>query len=138
METRRKPPLLFTPIPDGTERVGKAILDAAYKVHSRLGPGLLEPIYETCTAYEIRESGLCVQTQVCLPVKYEKLSMDSGLRLDILVENCVIVELKAVDVMYPVYRSQLLTYLKLSGLRLGFLINFNVPRLKNGIVRMVV
>ena len=89
-------------------------------------------------AYEIRESGITVQTQVSLPIAYEKLKMDSGLRLDILAENCVIAELKVADMMHPVYQSQLLTYLKLSGLRLGFLINFNVTRLKNGITRMVV
>ena len=88
--------------------------------------------------YELQESGICVQAQVSLPIRYEKLKIDTGLRLDILVDNCVIVELKTVDVLLPIHRSQLLTYLKMSGLRLGFLINFNVPRLKNGIVRMVV
>jgi GxxExxY protein len=138
VENRGKAPSLFAPVPGQVEKVGKAVLDAAYKVHSKLGAGLIESVYETCVAYEIRESGLSVQTQVLLPITYEKLKIDSGLRLDILAENCVIAELKAVDVMHPVYQSQLLTYLKLSGLRLGFLINFNVPRLKNGITRMVV
>lgn len=138
MDFQGKAPALFAPVPSEVERVGKAVLDAAYKVHSKLGPGLLESVYETCIAYEIRESGLTVQTQTVLPIAYEKLKIDTGLKLDILAENCVIVELKAVDVMHPVYKSQLLTYLKLSGLRLGFLINFNVPRLKNGITRMVV
>ncbi len=138
MEIQGKTPTPFAPIPDGIERVGKAVLDAAYKVHSTLGPGLLESVYETCLAYKVRESGIEVQTQVALPIVYENLKIDSGLRLDLLAGNCVVVELKAVDVMYPVYQSQLLTYLKLSQFRLGFLINFNVTRLKSGIIRMVV
>jgi GxxExxY protein len=138
VENQGKTPTLFAPVPDDVERVGKAVLDAAYKVHTTLGPGFLESVYEACLAYEIRESGIAVQTQVALPIVYEKLKMDSGLRLDLLAGNCVVVELKAVDVMHPVYQSQLLTYLKLSGFRLGFLINFNVTRLKSGISRMVV
>ena len=138
VENQGKTPTLFAPIPDDVERVGKAVLDAAYKMHSTLGPGLLESVYETCLAYKVRESGIAVQTQVALPIVYEKLKIDSGLRLDLLAGNCVVVELKAVDVMYPVYQSQLLTYLKLSHFRLGFLINFNVTRLKSGIIRMVV
>jgi GxxExxY protein len=137
MQDFKKNPAMYPPIPLDVERVGKIVLDAAYKLHTALGPGLLESVYETCLAYEIRESGVAVQTQVALPIVYEKLKIESGLRLDLLAEGCVIVEIKAVDVMHPVYQSQLLTYLKLSGLRLGFLINFNVPRLKNGIIRMV-
>jgi GxxExxY protein len=138
MQYLKKSPVLYPPVSHDVERVGKVVLDAAYKVHTTLGPGLLESVYETCLAYEIRESGVAVQIQVALPIVYEKLKIESGLRLDLLAEGCVIVEIKAVDVMHPVYQSQLLTYLKLSGLRLGFLINFNVPRLKNGITRMVV
>jgi len=129
---------IYAPIPDEVEHVGKIVLNAAYKVHSALGPGLLESVYETCLAYEVRESGIAVQTQVALPIVYAKLKIDSGLRLDLLAGNCVVVELKAVDVVHPVYQSQLLTYLKLSRFRLGFLINFNVTRLKSGITRMVV
>jgi GxxExxY protein len=138
MQDFKKTPTLYRPVPLEVEQVGKVVLDAAYKVHSTLGPGLLESVYEACLAYEIRESGVAVQTQVALPIVYEKLKIESGLRLDLLAGGCVIAELKAVDVMYPVYQSQLLTYLKLSQLRLGFLINFNVTRLKNGITRMVV
>lgn len=138
MQEFKKNPTLYRPIPLEVEQVGKIVLDAAYKVHSALGPGLLESVYEACLAYEIRESGVAVQTQVALPIVYEKLKIESGLRLDLLAGGCIIAELKSVDVMHPVYQSQLLTYLKLSQLRLGFLINFNVTRLKNGITRMVV
>ncbi len=128
----------FAPIPADVERIGKIVLDAAFRVHTALGPGLLESVYETCLAYEIRESGLVVETQVAVPVTYKNLRMEGGLRLDLLVEKCVIVEIKAVETMNPVYEAQLLTYLRLTGVRLGYLINFSVPHLKNGIKRMVV
>lgn len=128
----------FAPIPPNVERVGKAVLDAAFKVHTALGPGLLESVYETCTAFETRESGLQVVTQVALPVTYRDIKMDAGLRIDMLVEDCVIVEFKSVETMNPVYDAQLITYLKLTGIRLGFLINFNVVHLKEGIKRIVV
>ena len=129
---------IYLPVPPHVERVGKAVLDAAFKVHTALGPGLLESVYETCTAFETRESGLQVITQVALPVTYRDIKMDAGLRLDMLVENCVIVEFKSVEKMNPVYDAQLITYLKLTGIRLGFLINFNVVHLKDGIKRIVV
>ena len=129
---------IYAPIAADVEKVGKTVLDAAFKVHTAPGPGLLESVYETCTAFEIRESGLLVATQVALPVVYRDIQMDAGLRLDMLVENCVIVEFKSVENMNPIYEAQLLTYLKLTGLRLGFLINFNVVRLKDGIKRMVI
>ena len=128
----------YLPVPPHVERVGKAVLDASFKVHTALGPGLLESVYETCTAFETRESGLQVATQVALPVVYKDIKMDAGLRLDMLVENCVIVEFKSVETMNPVYDAQLITYLKLSGIHLGFLINFNVVHLKDGIKRTVV
>ena len=129
---------IYAPIAADVEKVGKTVLDAAFKVHTAPGPGLLESVYETCTAFEIRESGLLVATQVALPVVYRDIQMDAGLRLDMLVENCVIVEFKSVENMNPIYEAQLLTYLKLTGIRLGFLINFNVVHLKDGIKRMVV
>jgi len=129
---------IYLPVPPHVERVGKAVLDAAFKVHTALGPGLLESVYETCTSFETRESGLQVVTQVALPVTYRDIKMDAGLRLDMLVENCVIVEFKSVEKMNPVYDAQLITYLKLTGIRLGFLINFNVVHLKDGIKRIVV
>jgi GxxExxY protein len=138
MDSRAQKPKVFAPIPSETERIGKIVLDAAYRVHTALGPGLLESVYETCTAYEIGASGLLVETQVAVPIAYKSVRLEDGLRLDLLVEKCVIVEIKAVETMNPVYEAQLLTYLRLTGVRLGFLINFTVPRLKNGIKRMVV
>jgi len=129
---------VFAPIPPEVERVGKAVLDAAFKVHTALGPGLLESVYETCTAYELTQSGLRVLTQVALPVTYQGIKMDAGLRPDMVVEDSVIVEFKSVDTMHPIFEAQLITYLKLTDIRLGFLINFNVIHLKDGIKRIVV
>jgi GxxExxY protein len=113
-------------------------MDAAYRVHTALGPGLLESVYETCMAYELRKNGAKVQTQVGVPVVYQEITLDTGFRLDLLVDDCVIVELKAVESMHPVYHAQVITYLKLTKLRLGYLINFNVPHLKGNIERIVV
>jgi GxxExxY protein len=121
---------MYHPIPPETEHIGKIVIDSAYKVHTTLGPGLLESVYEACLALEVRKSGVSVETQVAIPVTYEDKRIESGLRLDMLVDRCVIVEIKAVEKMTPLYDAQLLTYLKISGLRLGFLINFNVPHLK--------
>ena len=129
---------VFAPISPDVERVGKAVLNAAFKVHTALGPGLLESVYETCTAYELTQSGLRTLTQVALPVTYQGIKMDAGLRPDMVVEECVIVEFKSVDTMHPIFDAQLITYLKLTGIRLGFLINFNVIHLKDGIKRIVV
>jgi GxxExxY protein len=127
----------FKPIPLEEEAIGKKILDAAYTVHSSLGPGLLESVYEACTAYEARQQGLSVETQVVVPVKYQTVFIDTGLRLDLWVEKLVIVEFKSVETMHPLYEAQLLPYLKIAGWRLGYLINFNVKHLKEGIKRMV-
>ncbi len=127
----------FQPVPANVELIGQKVLDAAFKVHTVLGPGLLESVYEACMAYEIRKNGLKVETQVALPVAYEGIRVDAGLRMDMLVEKCVIVELKSVDTMNPVFAAQLLTYLKLANIRLGYLINFNVPHLRDGFKRMV-
>jgi GxxExxY protein len=128
----------YAPVPPNVEKVGKSVLDAAYKVHTALGPGLLESVYETCTAFELTESGLRVMVQAGLPVTYRGIKMDAGLRPDMIVEECVIVEFKSVETMHPIYNAQLITYLKLTGIRLGFLINFNVVHLKDGIKRIVV
>ena len=138
MDSRAQKPRVFSPISVEVERVGKAVLDGAYRVHTALGPGLLESVYEACLAYEIRVGGLLVETQVAVPVIYKSIELEDGLRLDLLVEKCVIVEIKAVETMNPVFEAQLLTYLRLTGVRLGFLINFTVPHLKDGIKRMVV
>ena len=129
---------VFAPISPDVERVGKAVLNAAFKVHTALGPGLLESVDETCTAYELTQSGLRAATQVALPVTYQGIKMDAGLRPDMVVEDSVIVEFKSVDTMHPIFEAQLITYLKLTGIRLGFLINFNVIHLKDGIKRIVV
>jgi len=128
----------FAPIPEETERLGKVLLDAAYRVHTALGPGLLESVHETALAHEIRKEGLAVATQVALPVRYDGLELELGFRLDLLIERAVIAELKAAENILPLHEAQLMTYLRLSGIRLGYLINFNVPHLKDGIKRMVV
>ncbi len=130
--------LKFMPIAPETEAVGKVILDSAYAVHTALGPGLLESVYEACTAHEARQRGLSVETQVGLPVEYYGIRVDPGLRINLWANKLVIVELKGVESMIPLYDAQLLTYLKLTGCRFGFLINFNVRRLRDGIKRMVV
>ena len=129
---------IYAPVPQHVDKVGKAVLDAVFKVHTALGPGLLESVYETCTAFELKESGLSAPTQVGFPVTYRGIKMDAGLRPDMVVEDCVIVEFKSVDTMHPIFDAQLITYLKLTGIRLGFLINFNVVHLKDGIKRIVV
>ncbi len=127
----------FRPIDPKIEAVGKKVLDSAFAVHTALGPGLLESVYEACTAHEARQRGLHVETQVALPVEYSGVRVDSGLRLDFWADKLVIVEFKSVDAMLPLFEAQLLTYLKLTGSRLGYLINFNVKHLKDGIKRMV-
>jgi GxxExxY protein len=119
------------------EDVAELIVDAAIKVHRALGPGLLEAVYEACLTHELRQRGLRVETQVPVPIQYEGLILESGLRLDMLVDGLAVIELKAVEKSLPVHDAQLLTYLKLSGKRLGFLLNFNVPVMKNGISRFV-
>ena len=110
---------------------------AAFEVHTLLGPGLLESVYETALTYELREVGLDVKAQVPLPMVYKGVAMEVGFRMDLLVANRVVVEMKSVDAILEVHHMQLLTYLKLSGHKLGLLINFNVPRLKEGIIRKV-
>ena len=113
------------------------IIDSAMRVHSALGPGLLESAYEACLKYELINAGLTVVSQLALPIQYKKVEIDAGYRLDLLVEDQVIVELKATDKLHPIHEAQLLSYLKLSKLRVGLLINFNVARLKHGIKRFI-
>lgn len=117
--------------------IARQIVDAAMKVHRTLGPGLLESVYEQCLAYELEQRGLKVTRQLPIPITYGPLRFDTGFRLDLLVEDLVIVELKAVEQMIPLYEAQLLTHLKLTNKRLGLLINFNVPLLKHGIKRLI-
>lgn len=119
------------------DRIGKEIVDAAFQVHSALGPGLLESVYEACLAEELALRAFRVDAQRPVSVLYRERKLDVGFKLDLLVEDLVIVEVKAVEKSLPVHEAQLLTYLKLSGKRLGYLINFNAPLLKDGIKRMV-
>lgn len=125
------------PIPHETERLARIVVDCAFRVHSNLGPGLLESVYEVCLAHEMHKAELPFEKQVSLPVVYDHIRLDAGLRLDFLVGRAVIVELKAVESLLPIHQAQLLTYLKLTGHRLGLLINFNVPLIKDGIRRIV-
>ena len=113
------------------------VVDAAIKVHTHLGPGLLESAYQACLAYELRKRGLEVQTQVELPIVYDEIKIDVGYRVDLLVAGALLVEIKAVSRIQLIHEAQLLSYLKLGGFWAGLLINFHVPRLKDGIKRMV-
>ena len=117
--------------------VARLIVDAAYKIHTTLGPGLLESVYETVLAYELEKRGLEVKRQTPLPVVYEKISFDEGFRADLMVQGKVIVELKSVEKVAPVHKKQLLTYLRLADKRLGLLINFGEALIKDGIIRIV-
>jgi GxxExxY protein len=114
-----------------------SIIGAAIEVHRALGPGLLESTYEACLTYEITERGLSVEAQKPLPLIYKTVHLDCGYRLDLLVENAIIVEIKSVDNLLPIHTAQLLSYLKLANLQVGLLINFNVEILKNGVRRIV-
>jgi len=125
--TRRKSP----------NEISRSVIDVAMKVHSALGPGLLESTYEACLVHELRKSNLTVQAQMGLPVIYDGLKLDVGYRVDLLVEDLVIVELKSIEALNEVHTAQVLSYLKLSGKSLALLINFNVLHLKDGIRRFV-
>lgn len=120
---------------EAQDALGRAIVDSALKVHRKLGPGLLESIYEHCLAHELAKRHVPCRRQVPVPIIYDGERLDGGLKLDLLVGDAVIVEIKAVEKPNPIHQAQLLTYLKLSGLRLGYLINFNVRLLKDGIRR---
>ncbi len=117
--------------------IGTLILDAAFQVHKELGPGLLESTYEACLSYEALQKGLFIETQLPLPVVYKEVKLDCGYRIDLRAERKVIVEIKAVEILNDVHLAQVLTYMKLSGCKLGYLINFNVKQLKDGIKRVV-
>ena len=117
--------------------ISKVVLDAAFRVHSALGPGLLESVYEAALTHELRKYGLEVETQVPIPVVYDGVKLAIGFRLDVLVENKVILELKSCENLVPIHSKQLLNYLRLSDLKLGLLFNFNVESLKGNIIRLV-
>jgi len=124
------------PIPPELDAIAKQVVDAAFHVHRELGPGLIEPVYEACLCYELSQRGLRFQKQLVLPVHYRGVRIDAGLRLDVLVEESLIVENKAVEQMIPLFEAQALTYLRLANKRLCLLINYNVIRIKDGIKRI--
>ena len=119
------------------EEIGHSIIGVAIKVHSAVGPGLLESAYETCLLYELDKQNLPVRRQVLIPIRYEDLTIDNGYRIDLLVGERVVVELKAVETVLPVHRAQLLSYLRLGGFKLGYLLNFHVVHMRDGIARIV-
>ena len=125
------------PLSDKEEKIGNIIVDAAYTVHKSLGPGLLENVYEVCFCHKLTKRGLINRRQVSVPIVYDGIKFDEALRIDVLVEDLVICELKANEDMKNIFIAQLLTQLKLTGKRLGFLINFNVPVIKSGIRRLI-
>ena len=127
----------FEKTSDREEEVAAKIVDAAYTVHKALDPGLLEKVYEVCFCHELTKRGLSYQRQIDIPIEYDGLKFDEGLRLDVLVEGLIICEIKAADKVNSVWEAQLLSYLKLTGKRIGFLINFNAALIKNGVKRII-
>jgi GxxExxY protein len=119
------------------EDIAKAIVDSAIKVHKNIGPGLLESVYQKCLVYELKKAGFRVATEVFLPVKYDGIRIDAGFRIDMIVNEAVIIENKTVESLQPIHKAQIITYLKLGGYRLGFLINWNEVMLRNGIKRII-
>jgi len=128
---------MYNNLSEKEEYIAKEIVDIAIKIHKQLGPGLLESVYEKCFCHELIKRGLSFRKQVQVPIYFDDVKIDDGLRLDILIEGLVIVELKAQENYHPVWEAQLLSYLKLTEKRLGFLVNFHVPLMKTGIKRMV-
>lgn len=119
------------------ERIGKAVIAAAMTVHSALGPGLLESAYEVCLAHELSRAAFSVRRQVSVPIRYGDLNVDNAYRIDLLVNDKVVVEVKVLDAIQSVHMSQLLSYLKLGGFKLGYLLNFNVAHMRDGLKRLV-
>jgi GxxExxY protein len=119
------------------EVIASKIVAAAIKIHTALGPGLLESAYQKCMAYELAKNGTKVECEVLLPIKYEDINIDAGYRIDMIIGASIIVENKTVDKLLPIHEAQLLTYLKMRKCKVGFLLNWNVPRMKDGIKRMV-
>ncbi len=130
-------PTRYDPLPEKVERLATAVVDSAFQVHDALGPGLLESVCEACLCHELACRKVPFQRQVPVPVVYRGVHLDAGVRLDLLVDNELVVELKAVDDLHPVSRAQVMTYLKLVDVRLGLLINFNVELIKDGIHRVI-
>ena len=129
---------MFEVISEEEERIGKEVVNAAYLIHKELGPGLLEKVYEVCFCHVLAAKGFSVKRQLDIPIVFDGIQFEEGLRLDVLINDLVICELKALENVNPVWEAQLLSHLKLTNKRLGYLINFNVPLIKNGIKRMVI
>lgn len=127
----------FLSLSEKEEHAATKIVQSAFEVHRSIGPGLLESVYETCFCHELAKRGVEFKKQVTIPIRYDNLSFESALRLDVLVESCVICELKSLEIILPVHSAQVLSYLRMSQMRLGFLINFNVPMIKQGIKRII-
>ncbi len=138
MEGKSKKIQQYDPLPEELEIIGKKIVDAAYTIHKNLGPGLLEKVYEICFCHELEKRGLHYHRQVDIPIVYDGIQFNEGLRLDVLVENKVICELKAIETVNPVWEAQVLSHLKITGKRLGYLINFNVVNIGHGIKRFII
>jgi GxxExxY protein len=128
---------MHEPLPERTEAAARAAVQAAIRVHRELGPGLLESVYEHCLSYELSRMEVPAQRQLALPIRYGGVELEAGYRLDLVVDDSVIIEIKSIEALAPIHDAQVLTYLKLSGLRLGLLINFNVPFLKQGLRRLI-
>ena len=128
---------MYSPLPEAVEKLAGVVVDAGLKVHRTLGPGLLESVYEECLSLELYKRGHSPRRQVLQPITYDEFKIDNALRLDLVVGEAIIVEVKSAETILPIHRSQLLTYLKLSSYRLGFLMNFNVPLFKDGIQRLI-
>ncbi len=128
---------LREPIPQPFNQLAATTVNAAYQVHSRLGPGLLETVYQACLAYELTKAGVSFEQQAFLPIHYDGLQLEAEFRIALCLERCVIAEPKTVTTMLPLHHAQMLTYLKLTGNRLGLLINFNVPLIRDGIKRVI-
>lgn len=126
---------MYQPLDVDIELIGRQVVQAAYNVHRAMGPGLLEKVYETCMLHELTSLGVKVNQQQLVPLYYKGEMIQEKLRLDLIVADSIIVELKSVDQIHPVHEAQIISYLKLSNLQLGYLINFNVPLIKNGIKR---
>jgi len=129
---KKKKKIHYDPIPEELEEIGRKIVDAAYTIHKNLGPGLLEKVYEICFCHELEKRGLHYQRQIDIPIVYDGIQFNEGLRLDVLVEDKVICELKALEIVNPVWDAQILSHMTITGKRLGFLINFNVVNIWTG------
>lgn len=133
----KKDKMDFDSVDEQLDGIASQVVDSAFKIHKNFGAGLLESAYEACLIHELKKRGLKVESQVPVPIVYEGVDIEVGFRIDLLIENRLIVELKAVEAILPIHEAQILTYLKVTGNRLGLLINFNVPLIKKGIKRII-